>query len=477
MRQWLTKRIRRSHRDRQPNGYILATVIGLGLILIVSVTAVSIRAAAEKTGSSQSNQISVAQSAAETGIERLYAMLNNGPYQSLASRDLSGWNAEITNINTVIGASNSRQCGLPTSASTTQTLSSLTSGQVTSTSTGDLWWELINYQAPSSTNGNTATVVMEGGLGGLNNRRTQRTRIERRYSSGPGPSALRTPTANAALFAGGIDLGNNDVLSSDASQGCANVYCVNCNANRGPNSVVEGAVLRLPEGSQVPEPRVWPTSGATAANGYYDRLNQTNPFGTPPVLRVSDFSNTDANGFINIRVNNVPPGLKVINNTCGGANSNPTRLPNNSVAGCKRVAIYFEGNITGSIEQVFSDSSSTFLPYPENLVLYGLPSTDSRGQNLTLGGGGPKIQSALIVAPKVRAGINGGPPRSRTDPDIYGPLYVGIWDRSNSNNAEIVVPYDMYQRIDETLIPNLNNVSTGFSLRATTSWRKGGSFQ
>ncbi|WP_242016325.1 hypothetical protein [Synechococcus elongatus] len=83
----------------------MATVIGLSLILAVGITSVSIRAAAERAGSLQTTTINLSQSAAEIGIERLYAVLNNGPYQSLASKrfdrdsDTTTWTTEISNIN------------------------------------------------------------------------------------------------------------------------------------------------------------------------------------------------------------------------------------------------------------------------------------------------------------------------------------------------------------------------------------------
>lgn len=484
MQAWLSRRSRQSRR-RHPSGYILATVIGLSVVLAVGIASVSIRAAAERAGSFQSTTISLSQSAAEMGLARLYAALSNGPYQPLANirydldaNLINDWQEEIDSINTASSQEDqsvsTRGCGFTTTGAPAASLSSLTAGTVPiSDAAGDvdIWWQLARYDPPSGTN--PAVVVMRGGIGtSRSNPPNREAEIEKRYDS-ESQSIIGSAPGNAALWARSIDLGNNDVLSSDSSRGCANVYCVDCDANKGPNSTVEGAIIRLPEDSDVPEPKVWPTSGATAANGYYDRFTLPQPFGNPPVLRVSDFPNVDSNGFVNIRVNNVPPDLKVINNTCGGSGNNPARLPNNDVSGCKRVAIYFEGDITGSINQVFSDANNApFLPYPENLVLYGLPSDDSRSQNLTLGGGGPKIQSAVIIGPKVRAGINGGPPRSRTDPDVYGPLYVGIWDRSNSNNAEIVVPFDMFERLDD-LIPNSGNLPRFVSLRNPLSWRKG----
>lgn len=485
VRAWLIRRSPKA-RYRKPGGYILATVIGLSLILAVGITSVSIRAAAERAGSLQTTTVNLSQSAAEIGIERLYAVLNNGPYQSLASKrfdrdsDTTTWTTEISNINSAANqnSNNVRGCGITPAVTTQQQLNDLTAGTTTIASTSNnIWWRLKSYSPPDlTTNPKTpATIVMQGGTGTSSGDTSgRRTEIEKKFFPENGTPILRNALGNAALFAGSIDLGNNDVLSSDATQGCANVYCRDCQTGQGPNSTVEGAVITLPASVPFPEPKVWPSSGATQANGFYDRKGQAQPFGTPPLLRVADFPNTDANKFINIRVDDIPANLKVINDSCGGAISTPDRLPVNTNSGCKRVAIYFEGNITGPITQLYADlPTATFLPYPENLVLYGLPSTATGNQNITLSGNSDKIQGAVIVAPKARAGINGGPPKSRTNPDVYGPLYVGIWDRSNSNNAEIVVPYDMFARIDG-LIPNLNEITTLVSLRSATSWQKGG---
>lgn len=484
MRTWLSRRSPKARYRRQPGGYILATVIGLSLILAVGIASVSIHSAAERAGSLQSATISLSQSAAEIGIERLYAMLNNGPYQSLSTKSYPGtgtnsWSQEVQNINTAANQnSNTRNCGITPPVTSPQTLTSLTSGTTAvASSSNNIWWELKSYSPPNLTSNprTPATVVMEGGAGTSSNDTSgRRTVIEKKFFPDNGQPILTNQAGNTALFAGSIDLGNNDVLSSDSAIGCANVFCKDCQTGQGPNSTVEGAVITLPASVPFPEPKVWPSTGATQANGFYDRKGQAQPFGTPPLLRVSDFPNTDANKFINIRVDNIPSNLKVINDSCGGAVSTPARLPVNSNSGCKRVAIYFEGNISGPITQIYADlPGATFLPYPENLVLYGLPSTSNVSQNITLSGNGDKIQGAVIVAPKARAGINGGPPKSRTNPDVYGPLYVGVWDRSNSNNAEIVVPYDMYDRIDD-LIPNLNEITTLVALRNATSWQKGG---
>lgn len=64
VRAWLIRRSPKA-RYRKPGGYILATVIGLSLILAVGITSVSIRAAAERAGSLQTTTINLSQSAAE----------------------------------------------------------------------------------------------------------------------------------------------------------------------------------------------------------------------------------------------------------------------------------------------------------------------------------------------------------------------------------------------------------------------------
>ncbi|WP_338441909.1 hypothetical protein VZG28_01770 [Synechococcus elongatus IITB4] len=77
-------------RRRRPKGYALPSVIVLSLVLVVSSTALIVRAASERASGGQDTQIVLARNNAENGITEIVRQLN-GPYSYLAGLNRESW--------------------------------------------------------------------------------------------------------------------------------------------------------------------------------------------------------------------------------------------------------------------------------------------------------------------------------------------------------------------------------------------------
>ncbi|QFZ93318.2 hypothetical protein [Synechococcus elongatus] len=76
VQEWLGKRARTRRRSRHLKGYVLGIVVGLGIIFVVSSTALLVRAASERTSSQQDPQAVAARINAENGLDFLFTQLN-----------------------------------------------------------------------------------------------------------------------------------------------------------------------------------------------------------------------------------------------------------------------------------------------------------------------------------------------------------------------------------------------------------------
>ncbi|WP_338461084.1 hypothetical protein VZH09_08065 [Synechococcus elongatus IITB7] len=76
VQEWLGKRARTRRRSRHPKGYVLGIVVGLGIIFVVSSTALLVRTASERTSSQRDPQAVAARINAENGLDFLFTQLN-----------------------------------------------------------------------------------------------------------------------------------------------------------------------------------------------------------------------------------------------------------------------------------------------------------------------------------------------------------------------------------------------------------------
>lgn len=262
------------------------------------------------------------------------------------------------------------------------------------------------------------------------------------------PKNCNVPVGQASEVSGfpgllgeSIDLGNNDVEGSVNG----NVLCTRCNPNISQqqleaemgilnNGIVEGnlfggqiampPVPSYPSGSGVnPSAEVSAISGsltleAGASNG--GRCH------TVTTEITSDSGNTES------------PVIRTINITHCKVSSinltgNNTLTINTSQDNQVRLYVSGDINIAGNTSLSHTGNSA-------DLAIFGNPRTSSSSctQNVVIGGGGTALNMFLYM-PDACIGINGG----SGSPDIYGAVWGREYNRSNSNNAEIVVPDDM----------------------------------
>ncbi|WP_338429429.1 hypothetical protein [Synechococcus elongatus] len=117
VQEWLGKQARTRRRSRHPKGYVLGIVVGLGIILVVSSTALLVRAASERTSSQQDPQAVAARINAENGLDFLFTQLNR-QYNFLADVDKSQWDDRyalleryVQVLNTIKNSGQSGTCG------------------------------------------------------------------------------------------------------------------------------------------------------------------------------------------------------------------------------------------------------------------------------------------------------------------------------------------------------------------------------
>lgn len=519
------RRTRKQHESNR--GYILGIVIVLALVLGVSVAALAIRSASEKTGSSQRNSVDLSLSAAEIGQDRLFANLNGvfAPYASAAYPDTTGvattatrsW-AQLRTVLTSGGTGNANPCSTPTPDFNILT----TVGTSGLGNSGQLSWQLISYKPQAN---NTARVVMRGFQGGSGS--NIQTEVERIYATRSVTSFNNSETF-PSLLTGSVTLGNNDVISvvdpNTNQKVCnANVYCLTCTGvnsfGQNPQSVVDGDLvfrattpdedgnsilsngINWNQNTNFPTPKIWPgyptipnpfqaltslqldalfaVSSSTVNPGFYNDLggklfpnNPLDPRLNPDITSSITLPRTNdvvgANGAYNYLVRNVTTNgnefIRINTPGCEG----PTPVPTSS---CKPVYLYVLGDVNADFLHTNSPTGTTTVNEPEDFVIFGRPGnyTASGVDQEIIVNGGSRVTSAIVVAPRARVGVNGG----SNNPDFYGAVWSKEWNGSSSNNVEIVVPSDIANRASSLFNSPLPTI---VRLNFLDSWKAGGTF-
>lgn len=260
------------------------------------------------------------------------------------------------------------------------------------------------------------------------------------------------------LLGRNITLGNNDVRGKTS----ANVFCTGCTITTPLNtsgSIIDGDVYFGP--LQLPPVPIFPPSLLSSVSIGTLKLQAGNHITiSPPDLPLRQFSPTyDSNG------NSVPSsGSKPM---CVTDNQNPpiahclideidlknTNITANSSK--NQIRLYINGNIKASGQS--GDINNTGDPVDLAILSTqtSCTSTTFGTQTFTFRGG--SSTKAFIYAPCATVGISGGGGTTSTCPntmpspptvvceggDIDGAVWTGIWDKSNSQVAEITVPNTM----------------------------------
>jgi hypothetical protein len=443
---------------RREEGVALALVLGIGVALATSALALSYAAYQSKVSSIQSNRLAQAEANAESGAALIYNALNN-EYFFLARASRSKWSSIYTQYKTI---NETKKCDGFTLPSDPFVNNHPLSGNGNN-------WELIDYQTnPAS---GTAWMRLTGTASGS----AQKTQIQYTYTlkSQPATGSIGFP----GLLAQNITLGNNDILGVKigSENSCSgNILCTNCQSitdvNQGPNSIVDGVIsvgsIQWPAVPTQPNNIIkrysetgitddttlpWPGDNKSTADQPTCYEANKNSDGTCKPGTEAYFyliKSINLSGSKTIKINTL---------NCTGS-PNPTS--------CKPVILYVTGDISMSGSASFTHEPG--LPpngEPEDFIIYG-NSVGGLSQSFTLSGGSV-ASSIFVYAPEANIGINGG----SSTPDFYGAVWGKTWNGSNSNNAEIQVPVDMFKRV--STLPLSPLPSLDYRLQSASSWRRG----
>ena len=127
-----------------------------------------------------------------------------------------------------------------------------------------------------------------------------------------------------------------------------------------------------------------------------------------------------------------------------------------------QVRLYVDGDIS-----IGGNTTLTHTGNSADFSIFGKPrSTQSDcTQNVVIGGGGSTLNLFLFM-PDACVGINGG----SGSPDLYGAVWARDYNRSNSNNAEIVVPDDMGSLIWQNFGSGFDLGIREYAALGTTDW-------
>lgn len=515
-------------RNRE-KGFVLPIALGLGLIMILVAMMMINRSKVDQTTASSEKSTARSLAAAETGVNRVLAMLNTPGYGYLLKRTQDalgksgsaeqGW-VNPNGTSTACGGSGgnytpavstiavtSNPSFLPSTGVFTQFTADWTGStsfndtgrfvpQVIETGTNKSEFEIIYYRYNSASQ--TGTLVVEG-----------RDGFDRVQSAGEQVKGVTQlvvtvnlgekplPVSFPGLYAGNIvNLGNNDVLSQTAGSETANVICTSCTVPAGAtcvNGMLSRADALTAIGAQsnaVVDGQIYvadPTMpGIPSLSGplipiVTDPQNTTatvQPSATQTPLYLGDLS-----GNVTLPRTGDQPRTTTITNSSGasqnvtvydyvvesasiGNNTFTVNHPGNTTS---VVRIYLRGDMSfsGGGGLVHNCPTSNPSPCPQLLNIFGI-GPNSPQQTLTLSGGST-APDVFIYVPNGTVGINGG----SSSPDFRGAVWAKNWDGSSSNNAEIQVPDDMPSLLGSTL--GFTYQSSGLSVIRSTgivSWQR-----
>ena len=450
----------------EEQGFVLALVVIVGLILAAGAMALMARSTSGMLGSIRQQQSREAREIAENGTGRVVERLNREYAYLLINcydRDVNTVDWSNCKSKAAIGTWDAPKYGTATCPGSNLSSANMIVDGSVNTADGSRAgrWQLEFYHfSGSKLYGGQGVMRVRGQRLSTDGTVLAEAYVDQELSIKPKncDAAFNQPptsTGFPGLIGSSISLGNNDVLG----QVSGNVLCVGCESisevTQGPQSVVNGnifasnislpAVPKYPAGlspsNAITEPGTY-ASGNTHGGKCLVENNKS------PAITHCMLGDIDLRGSEELIFDTTSGPMQLYLQCMPAANG-----------WCAGPDITLGGN--GGIRHCKSGNCSSTTIDPTELALFGNPDIqipagenpvcnyDSKGrskgrQSVKLGGGS---QATIMFAylPDACGGINGG----SSDPDILGSLWLKSFGPvgSSSNRAEIRVPDDMGARV------------------------------
>jgi hypothetical protein len=432
-----------NNNKAEEQGFILALVVIVGLILAAGAMALIARSTSGMLGSIRQQQSREAREIAENGTGRVVERLNREYAYLLINcydRDVNTVDWSNCKSKAAIGTWDAPKYGTATCPGSNLSSANMIVDGSVNTAAGSRAgrWQLEFYHfSGSKLYGGQGVMRVRGQRLSADGSVLAEAYVDQELSIKPKncDAAFNQPptsTGFPGLIGRRISLGNNDVLV--LGQASANVLCVGCeNINevtQGPNSEpvkIFASNISLPDVPRVPAGLTPITKPGTYSSGSInDGSCLVESSKTPPVThcRLGNIDLSGSNASINFDTSKGPMQLYL---QCDPINNTPCSGPNISLSGAAGIC-------------------STTTIDPTELALFGnhARETTSCSQTVSLSGGS-NATVMFAYLPDACGGINGG----SSNPDLVGALWLKSFGPigSSSNRAELLVPDDMGARV------------------------------
>lgn len=432
----------------EEQGFVLALVVIVGLILAAGAMALMARSTSGMLGSIRQQQSREAREIAENGTNRVVERLNREySYLLINCYDRDVNTVDWTNCKSkaAVGTWDAPKYGTATCpGSNLSSRDMIVDGSV-STTTGSSAgrWQLEFYHfSGSKLYGGQGRMRVRGQRLSADGAILAEAYVDQELSIKPKncDAAFNQPptsTGFPGLLANSISLGNNDVLGEVSG----NVLCVGCQnpseVTQGPQSIVNGNIfastISLPDVPRAPAGLSAITESGTYISGSSNGGSCMVDTSKTPAVTHCLLGNINLSGSQEVEFNttNGPMQLYL---QCDPQNNSPCAGPNITLSG------------NAGIKHCKNNSCTTTANDPTELALFGNPARTSEACSQTIRiSGGSNATVMFAYLPDACAGINGG----SSNPDLVGALWVKSFGPvgSSSNRAELLVPDDMGARV------------------------------
>lgn len=476
LRHWHHKLLLLKANRQQEQGFILALVVIVGLILAAGAMAMMARSSAGFLGSVRQQQSREAREIAEAGTSQVVERLNRQyAYLLINCYDRDVNTTDWINCSTSRGVGTWQNPSYPQATCPGATLdaASMPNSGTVATSVNSVAgnWRLEFYHFKGS--------KLYGGLGVMRVRGQRlaadgttvlaEAYVDQELSIKPKncDAAFNQPptsTGFPGLMASTVELGNNDVLGAVSG----NILCIGCasssDVTQGPRSVVNGSIyaseISLPDVPLAPvglSPSNAITGPGTYTAGSSNGGKCLVDTARTPAITHCILGNINLTGSqqLTFDTSNGPMQLYLQcdprGSWCSGPNINlggTTSIRHCKAGNCAATTfdpteLALFGNPVRELPQSVKDAGSTIC----GAVSYDSQKgkwLDSGSQQILLGGGSQALVMFAYV-PDACGGINGG----SANPDVFGALWFKSFGPvgSNSNSAELRVPDDMGAKV------------------------------
>ena len=443
-RLWLLSKITKANDE----GFVLALVVIVGLILAAGAMALMARSTSGMLGSIRQQQSREAREIAENGTGRVVERLNREYSYLLINcydRDTNTVDWSNCKSKTAIGTWDAPKYGTATCPGSNLSSANMVLDGSVNTSTGDRAgrWQLEFYHfSGSKLYGGQGRMRVRGQRLSADGTVLAEAYVDQELSIKPKncDAAFNQPptsTGFPGLLANSISLGNNDVLGEVSG----NVLCVGCQnpseVTQGPQSIVNGNIfasnISLPDVPRAPAGLSPITASGTYSSGSNNGGSCMVDNSKTPAVTHCLLGNINLSGSEEVEFNttNGPMQLYL---QCDPQNNSPCSGPNITLSGNAAIKHCKNGSCTATASD------------PTELALFGNPARASEACSQTIGlSGGSSATVMFAYLPDACGGIHGG----SSNPDFVGALWVKSFGPvgSSSNRAELLVPDDMGARV------------------------------